>query len=119
MSKTTSYTRRADSPRRPLRLGAGDGVDIPMFAPHWARNHDNISIALSINYELHSVRKQMQIYKTDFLMRKWGITPIAPGIWPWQDKLKLSAANTLLAARRFVKGRPASEQKPVWTPPPA
>jgi hypothetical protein len=65
------------------------------------------------------VRKQTQIYKMNFLMRKWGITPIAPGIWPWQDKLKLSAANTLLAARRFVKGRPASEQKPVWTPPPA
>jgi hypothetical protein len=100
------YKESRQSEATAYELGAGDGVHIPVFAPHWARNHDNISIALSINYELHSVRKQMQIYKINFLMRKSGITPIAPGIWPWQDKLKLSAANTLLAARRFVKVRP-------------
>ena len=38
--------------RLQLTSCTGRGVHIPVFAPHWARNHDNISIALSVNYLL-------------------------------------------------------------------
>ncbi|MGI8567695.1 MAG: hypothetical protein ACR2KT_00675 [Methylocella sp.] len=39
-------------------LHAGYGVHVPVFAPHWARNHDNVSVALSVNYELRPMARR-------------------------------------------------------------
>ncbi len=92
-------------------LHAGHGVHIPVFAPHCARNHDNISIALSVNYELRPVFAEKRIYRVNSLLRKLGVAPTAPGISPWRDRLKLAAANGLYAAHGLIRRKPTY---PVW-----
>ncbi|MGH6811135.1 MAG: hypothetical protein ACREDM_01925 [Methylocella sp.] len=94
-------------------LHAGYGVHIPVFAPHWARNHDNISIALSVNYELRPILADKRIYQVNSLLRKLGATPTAPGISPWRDRLKLGAGKGLYAAHGLTRRKP---KYPVWIP---
>ncbi len=94
-------------------LHAGDGVHIPLFAPHWARNHDNISIALSVYYELRPMLAEKKIYQVNSLLRKLGAAPTPPRISPWRDRLKLAAANSLFAAYHLLRRKRAH---PVWTP---
>jgi hypothetical protein len=78
-------------------LRAGFGVHIPVGAPHWVRNGDNVSVALSINYELRSVHKLSQIYKINRRLRRLGAAPTAPGVSRWRDRLKLAAASRLVS----------------------
>jgi hypothetical protein len=111
-----AYEERRQCEATAYELAAGDGVHIPVFAPHWARNHDNISVAVSINYELISTLGQKRIYQINGLLRKLGIAPAAPGESPWRDRVKHAAACSLIAARNLIKSRPASAY-PVWTPP--
>jgi hypothetical protein len=111
-----AYQESRQSEAAVYELHAGNGVHIPIFAPHWVRNHDNISVALSVNYELISTLSQKRIYQINRLLRKLGIAPAAPGESPWRDRVKHAAACSLIAARNLIRSRPASAY-PVWTPP--
>ncbi len=97
-------------------LHAGDGVHIPVFAPHWARNHANISVALSVNYELRPMLAEKRIYRVNSMLRKLGAAPTPPGFSAWRDYMKLAAANGLYAAYHLLRRKRAH---PVWTPRPA
>jgi hypothetical protein len=76
-------------------IAVGNGVHIPVFAPHWMRNHDNISVAVSVNYELRSTLSEKRTYQVNRLMRRLGIAPAAKS--PWRDRLKLAAADSLMS----------------------
>jgi hypothetical protein len=94
-------------------LHAGHGVHIPVFAPHWVRNHDNISIALSVNYQLRPMLAEKRIYQVNSLLRKLGAAPTPPRISPWRDRLKLAASYGLYAAYHLLRRK---RSHPVWTP---
>jgi hypothetical protein len=86
-----------------IAFPAGKGVHIPLHAPHFVRNGDAVSVAVSVNCELRSNVKLAQLYKFNRLMRKSGIAPASPGTSPWQDRLKLAALGGLGLARRATK----------------
>ena len=94
-------------------LNAGYGVHIPVFAPHWVRNHDNISIALSVNYDLLPMLAEKRIYRANGVLRTLGVTPTPPGISPWRDRLKLAAMNVFYGAYHRLRPKKAY---PIWTP---
>lgn len=106
--------RRCEATAYELR--AGYGVHIPVFAPHWARNHDNISVALSVNYQLRPMLAEKRIYQVNSVLRKLGAAPAPPDISSWRDRPKIAAANGLYAAYHLLKRKRAH---PVWTPRPA
>ncbi len=86
--------RQAEAQTYDLR--AGYGVHIPTAAPHWVQNGDNVSIALSINYDLRSVNRMSRIYRFNNRSRRLGVALRAPGVSAWRDKLKLAAASRLI-----------------------
>ena len=96
-------------------LDAGYGVHIPVFAPHWVRNHDNISVALSVNYQLRPMLAEKRIYRVNSLLRKLGAAPTPPGFSPSRDRWKIAAANGLYAAYHLLRRKRA---RPLWTPRP-
>lgn len=104
-------SRRCEATAYELR--AGYGVHIPVFAPHWACNHDNISVALSVNYQLRPMLAEKRIYQVNSVLRKLGAAPTPPDISYWRDRSKIAAANGLYAAYRLLKRKRAH---PVWTP---
>ncbi len=85
-------------------LGAGAAVHVPLLAPHWAKNNDSVSVALSINFDLHSIVRLARIYKLNHRLRNFGLNPTPPGISRPRDQLKLAAAGSFAAMRRMLHG---------------
>jgi PAS domain-containing protein len=82
-----------------FRLRPGDGVHVPVNAPHWVQNDDNVSVTLSVNFQFSDADRASQ-YRANHYLRKLGINPSPPGKYPWRDRLK---ASTLSGAGRLWK----------------
>jgi len=63
------------------KLAPGIGVHIPVNCPHWIENDDNVSISLSLNFQLRE-RLRANIYRANFLLRQLGFHPTPPGVMP-------------------------------------
>ena len=70
-----------------LTLEPGIGVHIPVNAPHWLKNGDNISVSVSINYHSYD-SERAAIYRTNYYLRRVGLTPTPPFRSPMLDQLK-------------------------------
>ncbi len=79
-------------------LGPGDGVHIPINAPHWVRNGDEISVAVSINYHSWG-SERANIYRINYYMRKMGLKPTPPFKSPAQDFVKRRLGSAVMALR--------------------
>ena len=97
-------------------LLAGHGVHVPPCAPHWVQNRDNVSVALSVNYELKSVDRLEKLYKFNRRLRRFGLQPQAPALSGWRDRLKLAASDGVAALRSMAKPKVELPYR-VWTPP--
>jgi hypothetical protein len=100
-------------------LKAGYGIHVPVAAPHWVQNRDNVSVAISVNYELHSVERTAKIHRINHKLRRLGLKPAVPGQSALRDRLKLAAAGALSGIRSIYGSSRASRGYNVWTPPPA
>ncbi len=80
-------------------LQPGCGAHVPSTSPHWARNGDSVSIALSLNYDLRSMARSAQIYRVNRRLRRLGLHPAPPGGSRWRDALKLTVERSIESAR--------------------
>jgi hypothetical protein len=80
------------------------------------QNHDNVSVALSVNYELRSVDRLEKLYKFNHRLRKLGIDPAPPAVSGWRDRLKLVATQGVSAVKTVTKKKPGPAPWQVWTP---
>jgi hypothetical protein len=85
-------------------LTPGLGVHIPVNAPHWVQNGNNISVSLNVNFQYRDGFRA-NIYRLNYLLRKMGLKPSPPGISPAKDKLKSVAAWPAVWAKNLSKGR--------------
>jgi quercetin dioxygenase-like cupin family protein len=68
-------------------LEPGKAVHIPVNAPHWLQNGDDISV--SVNQNLQYVNdKVANIYRANYYARKMGLSPIPPGHSAVRDRIK-------------------------------
>jgi hypothetical protein len=88
-----------------FRLHPGAGVHVPVNAPHWVQNDDNVSITLSVNFQFLDEERGHQ-YRVNHYLRKLGIRPNPPGKYPNRDRLKGLALNYAYRLRKRL--RPAS-----------
>jgi hypothetical protein len=85
-------------------LRPGNGVHIPVNAPHWVQNGDNISVSLNVNFQYRDTMRA-NLYRLNFLLRKMGIRPTAPGTSPPKDKVKSVAVLPMVWAKNISRGR--------------
>jgi hypothetical protein len=82
-----------------VRLRPGNGVHIPVNAPHWVQNDNNISVSVSINYHNWD-REYAHLYTANyFLRRKLGLTPTPPMKSALLDSIKRPMGSLLLKYR--------------------
>jgi hypothetical protein len=98
-------------------LHAGYGVHVPVGAPHWVQNRNNVSVAISVNYELRSVERLTRIYRMNHRLRRLGIEPRPPGESALVDGVKLAAAKALSRLRSVARRNRAERRIAVWSPP--
>jgi len=103
------------------RLTPGHGVHFPSTAPHWVQNSDDVSVSININYDLRSVHHRLKkIYQVNRVLRRFGITPAAPGTSGVADLLKKQLGTGLEVVRKLRNPRiaPVAEERayPQWRP---
>jgi hypothetical protein len=94
------YKKHLQDRAKAYRLIPGNGVHIPVNAPHWAQNDNNVSVSLSVNFTWKDSALG-NLYRANFWLRKLGVRPRPPGRSRYGDAIK----NSLMAAT-FV---PAAE----------
>jgi hypothetical protein len=85
-------------------IHGGLGVHVPTHAPHSAVVHDDVSVALSIHYELRSTQRLSDVYWLNNRLRALGMSPRPPGRSPQTDGAKAMLAHAARGARRLLKG---------------
>jgi hypothetical protein len=97
-------------------LHAGYGVHVPVASPHWVQNKDNVSVAISVTYELRSVENLIRVHKINRRLRQLGLKPAAPGTSPWRDRLKMAVAAGLGGVRSITARKAPSRPYAAWVP---
>jgi hypothetical protein len=93
-------------------LRPGVAVHVPVYAPHWVQNDDNVSISLSINFELKPTLQHARILWANRWLGKLGLSANEPGASPWADGIKLTGATMAMGLRDRLKTTPYQ----LWTP---
>lgn len=83
-------------------LEPGVGVHIPTHAKHWVKNHDNVSVSLSLNFEFPHW-KQADVYQANHYLRRLGLSPRPPGRSVVIDRTKAAAVAVSRSALRVAR----------------
>jgi len=87
-----------------VRLQPGNGVHIPINAPHWVQNDENISVSVSINYHSWDSEYAHLYCANYFLRRKLGLTPTPPARSAWLDSIKRPMGAMILKMKDLRHG---------------
>jgi hypothetical protein len=68
-------------------LEPGKAVHIPINAPHWLENGDDISVSINQNFEYRN-EKLANVYRANYYARKMGLAPLPPGRSQMRDRIK-------------------------------
>ncbi len=99
------YRAERESDARVYPLEPGKGTHLPLHAPHWAQNLDDVSVGVSLNFNLRSGGRLAKLYKMNNRLRKAGLHPAPPGVSRWRDKLKLAAFTAVESVRTHAQSR--------------
>jgi hypothetical protein len=80
----------------------GVGVHLPVNAPHWVQNDNNISVTLSMIFQFPE-SELGNIYRFNHYLRKIGISPLPPGRSKVRDLLKSCTMGGAVRVRNGVK----------------
>ena len=91
-----------------FRLEPGDGVHVPITAPHWVQNGDSVSVSWSITFRSALSARRESVYKVNHRLRGLHVAPAPVGAHPAIDAAKLLAFRSALGIKRAVSRRRAS-----------
>jgi hypothetical protein len=100
------YKERYQSRATVYRLAPGKAVHVPVNAPHWVKNDNNISVTLSVNFQFRDSFRA-DVYRSNYYLRKMGLSPTPPGESPFRDGLKRTVYAKARSLRRIF-GKMAS-----------
>lgn len=83
-------------------LKPGVGIHIPINAPHWVKNHDNVSISLNVNLQFDD-KILANVYRANHYLRKLGISPAPPGHSKVRDTLKAASMSCFRGIKHGLK----------------
>lgn len=80
-------------------LRPGQGLFVPVMAPHHVKNGPSVSISLSITWRSDWSFAEADARAFNHMLRKWGAKPRAPGRFPAQNRGKALAWRILRRLR--------------------
>jgi hypothetical protein len=88
-----------------LDLGPGDGVHVPIYAPHWVQNGAARCVALAITFHTAGVLRTERVHAFNAHLRKLGVHPRPPGRVRSIDAAKAGAIRSWEATRGRLRKR--------------
>lgn len=83
-------------------LDPGDGVHVPVTAPHWVKNGPEVSISFSITFQTRLSERRGIIYRVNHALRQRGLSPTPVGRSGWRDGMKYFGYRVVRRLRRAV-----------------
>jgi hypothetical protein len=80
---------------RTFPLEPGDGVYVPVHAPHFVRNGPQASVSLSVTFFTPQTRQDAAVHFLNARLRRMRMTPRPPGARPSADRVKALVARGL------------------------
>jgi hypothetical protein len=96
------YKKQYQDRARSYPLKPGVGVHIPVNAPHWVQNGDNISVTLAPSFQFLE-RELGNVYRWNYYLRKLGARPLPPGRSAVRDRLKGWTMGGGIVARNVLR----------------
>jgi hypothetical protein len=85
-----------------FELAPGDGVQVPVTAPHWVRNGDAVSVSFSVTFRSRASERRAQVYAMNARLRRRGLAPAPYGASAFGDAAKQLALRLLRRAERVL-----------------
>ena len=87
-----------------FEMNPGDGVYVPVTAPHWVKTLDEVSVSVSINFRSPSSIRRARVFRMNRMMRKMGIRPrlVSPRADFWSEQLKSSVLEIPAKIKRTL-----------------
>jgi hypothetical protein len=86
-----------------FELLPGQGVHIPVGAPHWVQNGPEVSVSLNINFHYRDTIAA-EIYRANYWLRRIGLTPTPPHHSGFRDSIKRTFFPLARKARKAWQG---------------
>jgi hypothetical protein len=86
-------------------MASGDGLYVPVYAPHLVRNGPEPSVSLSITWRTPESDHVERLHVANARLRRAGLAPKAPGARPRADRAKVGVTRVVQAASARVKAR--------------
>ncbi|MFQ3592322.1 MAG: transcription factor [Gemmataceae bacterium] len=87
-----------------FELLPGQGVHVPVTAPHWVRNGPTVSISFSITFQNVDSETRAILHRVNGQLRRRGWNPRPAGCSPWLDRLKVLGYRVVRRFRRIWSG---------------
>lgn len=79
----------------PFPLHPGEGLIVPVMAPHFVQTGPEVSVSLSITWRSEWSYAEADAHAFNAILRKAGLDPRRPGRWPEQNRAKALAGRAL------------------------
>lgn len=86
----------------PVTIGPGEGIYVPVKAPHFVRNGPETSVSLSVTWRSEWSYREEQAHGLNAVLRKAGLDPAMPRRFPSQNLAKSVAYRALAKAGRVI-----------------
>jgi hypothetical protein len=93
-----------------FHLEPGDGVHVPITAPHWVQNGDQVSVSWSFTFRSDFSARRESVYKVNHRLRGLRVTPAPVGAHPSIDAAKVLAFRSALGIKRAMSWRRAPKR---------
>jgi hypothetical protein len=91
---------------KPLEIGPGQAIYVPVKAPHFVQNGPETSISFSVTWRSEWSYREADVHGLNHLLRKAGIDPAPPARFPHQNHAKSLAYRAVAKARRILRRTP-------------
>src|SRR5262249_50092912 len=76
---------------RTFRLEPGDGVYVPIHAPHYVVSGDVVSVSFSVTFYTLESERRGEVYSMNARLRRLKLSPAPPGRRPGLDRGRAGA----------------------------
>lgn len=84
-------------------LSPGDGIHVPMHAPHFVRNGPEVSVSFSVTFQTTASDTAHAVYWTNAKLRRLGLSPTPPYASSGTDSLKYALFRSLRGVKRVLR----------------
>lgn len=84
-------------------IAPGEGIFVPIFAPHWVQNGGEVSVSFSITWHTAKSQRLVKLSYVNAMLRKLGLPQADAGDHPVWDGIKVAAYDALRPAYDTLK----------------